>query len=71
MVDVAAVTLDALETVEVAEETADAVETVEAAANYLETVALASNLKARCIPVAIERYLPWLLQVQQSPHLHL
>ena len=63
----AAVTAHALETVEAAAETDHTLETVE-----LETVALAaSNLEARSIPFAKERYFSWHLQVQQSPHLHL
>ena len=36
-----------------------------------ESMALAANLKERCIPMAIEWSLFWLLQVQPPPHLHL
>jgi hypothetical protein len=58
-----------------AAESADAPETAEAAEVELDcysekSVVLASNLESRCLPLAIERCLSWLLPVQ-SDSLHL
>ena len=79
----AAVKTAALETGEAVETAPDAasakttvaLETGEAAAKMdcysEESMALASNLEARCILFAIEWYLFWLLRVQPHPDLNL